>query len=155
MRPVTVRAHWAAATLVDNAYALCHHGGMRLLKMMLIVAVVLALFQPAMFSSLVSATGEFLTRTANAASETHAAYRDEDAHGQACLLFEGWEKADSRTRTKGAAAVAALAREQASRTDDSAVRALLAVVPDAVGAGNRARSRTARVLLTRECGLEG
>lgn len=125
---------------------------MRLLKLMLVVALVLALFQPATLSTLVATAGDFLTRSANAASAAHATYQDEDAHGQACLLFERWEDADSRTREKGAAAVAALAREQAKRTDDSAVRALLLVLPDAVGAGSRARSRSARMLLSRECG---
>lgn len=127
---------------------------MRFLKLMLVVAIVLALFKPAMLSSIASSAGDFLTRTANAASETQATYRDEDAHGQACLLFKRWEAADSGARKKGAAAVSMLAREQAKRTDDSAVRALLLVLPDAVGAGSKARSRTARVLLSRECGLD-
>lgn len=130
---------------------------MRFLKLMFVVALLLGLFMPGALTEIgrgVKGMASAATSTVIAsadASEVRDAYEDRDAHRLACTLFRKWNKADETTRKGSAAAVAAVADRAMKATDDPAARALLAVVPAAVGHGSSVPSRSAQLLLKREC----
>lgn len=129
---------------------------MRFLTVSFVVALALAVLAPGTLAEIKDAAvagGSSLISSASAEPGKGAGkdYEDRDAHALACTLFRKWSKADDTTRKASAKAVAAIANEATKRTDDPAAKALLAVVPAAVGYGTSAPTRSAQLLLKREC----
>lgn len=129
---------------------------MRFLTVSFFVALVLGVLSPGTLGEIKDAAiagGSSLLSSASAEPAKGAAkdYDDRDAHALACTLFRKWSKADETTRKASAKAVAAIAQEAAKKTDDPAAHALLAVVPAAVGYGTATPTRSAQMLLKREC----
>lgn len=133
---------------------------MRFLKISFVAALLLGLASPATLAhigqavtGMASSAVSTVATSAEAATEPRRAYEDRDAHQLACALYRKWNKADETTRKGSSAAVAAIADRAMDETDDPAARALLTVVPAAVGHGSSVPSRSAQLLLKRECGL--
>lgn len=130
---------------------------MRFLKVMFIVSLVLGIFAPGTLTEIghgikgMAASATSTVMESAEASEVGRAYEDRDAHRLACTLYRKWSKADETTRKGSAAAVAGIAERALKETDDPAARALLTVVPAAVGHGASVPSRSAQLLLKREC----
>lgn len=128
---------------------------MRLLKNFGMLALLLALCFPGALTEIKHAAGAAVSSFASsAAAETPAPgrdYADRDAHSLACTLFRKWSKADAATREASSRTVASIAEQALGETSDPAARALLTVVPAAVGHGSSAQSRSAQMLLQREC----
>lgn len=133
---------------------------MRFLKISFVAALLLGLASPATLAhigqavtGMASSAASTAFASSEAASEARRSYADRDAHQLACALYRKWSKADETTRKGSSAAVAAIADRAMDETDDPAARALLTVVPAAVGHGSSVPSRSAQLLLKRECGL--
>jgi hypothetical protein len=127
--------------------------GMKFLKYSAVIVFVLALFAPGTLSEIKAgaiAAGSNLV-SADSGRGTGEDYEDRKAHRLACTLFRKWSKADETTRKASASAVAGIADKAIEQTEDPAARALLAVVPAAVGHGSSAPTRSAQMLLKREC----
>lgn len=132
---------------------------MKFLKWSAALAVLLAIFAPGTLTEIrhtaATAASSFMTSASASTEPGHAGkdYADRDAHRLACALFSKWSKADATTRAGSTKFVAALATEASGKTDDPAAKALLGVVPAAVGHGSSVPTRSAQLLLKRECRL--
>ena len=129
---------------------------MKFLKWSVAIALVLAIFAPGTLTEIkhaaTTAASSFMASASAQTGRAHGKdYADQDAHRLACTLFRKWSKADDTTRERSAKIVAAVAGKARDETDDPAARALLAVVPAAVGYGTSGPSRSAQMLLSREC----
>lgn len=131
---------------------------MRFLKVSFVVALLLAILAPGTLtqighalSAMASTAATTVMSSAEAASDPERDYADPDAHRLACTLYRKWSKADETTRKASASAVASIADRAMKTTNDPAARALLTVVPAAVGHGTSVPSRSAQLLIKREC----
>lgn len=142
---------------LDKPYAFWHAGCMRFLKISFVVALLLALMAPGTLTDIGHGLKGMASSAASAvvtnadASEMRRAYEDRDAHRLACTLYRKWSKADDATRKASASAVASIAERAAKTTTDPAAKALLTVIPAAVGHGTSVPSRSAQLLIKREC----
>lgn len=119
---------------------------MRLLKMVLLVSVLVALFgSPGLFTEARNAVARAFTPTASAAPA------DQSFYDRLCPLVDTWTSLDEQGRTRAAAAVARVATKQARRTEDPTAEALATLVPMALNDGASARNRAARAILAKEC----
>lgn len=125
---------------------------MRVLKPFLIIAIVLAIFEPGALSAIGSTASRAVTGFARAAhADSATPPREQQTYDRLCPLIDSYARMDATGRAAAARGIRTMARTEATRTQDPALRAVLHVVPQALGEGTTVQSKAARALVNREC----
>lgn len=93
--------------------------------------------------------------TATFADETPTSAEDQQAYDRICPLLDVYTDMDRSGREATTRTIAEMARAQRQESDDPALRALLRVVPHALGTGSTMQTAAAHALIDRECDAHG
>lgn len=115
---------------------------MRTLKLLALVAIC---------GALLSNAPQLKTWWKHLSASASTVTRQDGAYQNICGMTSAYLQLTGSARKVQADSTVAIAKQAQAATNDPELRAFLSVVPQAVGRGSAAQTRTAQALLNREC----
>lgn len=116
-----------------------------MIRLILVVGVIAAFLSPSFRGTVTDTASDLFAPEVTTSAEQQKTY------DRLCPLFEAYVDLDADGKKATTRTIRRIADKQAETTEDPALKAFLAVVPDALGTTSSIQSKAARALIDREC----